>query len=288
MALVGSLLSGCALLPPLLPPTAVQEPPVQPADPDSADSADSVAGWPVGEHGVLVRLAISEGYDHSAMVTFAADGRVVRVGDTSVLASVEDFTTWRIDRAGLRKVLRAFDGLAVRGARSGDFGDPRVGPDVRSVGLFWGDGRVISGSVPRYDGRGDSPGQPLWDLATAVAEPGWVGRHVVEVPRPWVPDAVGVVARPPGSAGSPTSGGSPAPWPLARTVEELAAGGARGPEGERSFCLRGQEAARVFRLMRPGTNSAWLGVDDGRRWELNLQVVTPAYVTSGNPCGGLP
>jgi hypothetical protein len=62
---------------------------------------------------------------------------------------------------------------------------------------------------------------------------------------------------------------------------------AAGPYGlpEQQLCLRGRDAARVFDLLDPGVNTAWLRVDDGRRWEVNVEVVLPAYVTLGNPCG---
>jgi hypothetical protein len=208
----------------------------------------------------------------------------------SVNATTEDYTTWRLDRAGLRRVLQAFDRLGVREADPGDFGDSAVGPGQWQASVGWTgvwESQGISGSIPAYDERPELPGYRLWELANQVIEPAWHGDHVVEGPRQWVPRELGVRAGPPDLDASPEQRLPYAPWPLDRTITELSQGVGQGPYAPQELlCLRGRDAARVFRLLKPGVNTAWLRVDDGRRWEANVLVVLPTYVGFENPCVG--
>lgn len=77
-----------------------------------------------------------------------------------------------------------------------------------------------------------------------------------------------------------------AEWPLGQGIRDLSHGTAPNPYGEpeEQLCLRGRQAAKVFALLEPGVNTAWLRVDDGRRWEVTVHVVLPAYSLIGNPC----
>ena len=69
-------------------------------------------------------------------------------------------------------------------------------------------------------------------------------------------------------------------------MEELAFGEMANAYGEQrlALCLRGRQAARVWRRLFTGENTAYLRVDDGRRWELNASVVLPGDVLYGSPC----
>jgi hypothetical protein len=251
----------------------------------------TVAGWEIGRNDVVLTLGVKEGYGgRDETVSFDSHGWVVRAADTSVFGTKEDYTTWRIDRTGLRKVLAAFDRLGVREPGAW-FGDQAVGPGVRHAAVGWADRGVergAYGSLPLWDDGGDHPGQPLWDLVDRVVDPAWHRGHVVVAPRPWVPTLLGVLAQRPGGQGSPNTTEPFAPWPLRRGIRELSHGVAPNPYGEpeQQLCLYGREAARVFDLLEPGVNTAWLRVDDGRRWELTVEVVLPSYSTSRNPCGG--
>lgn len=71
-------------------------------------------------------------------------------------------------------------------------------------------------------------------------------------------------------------------------MEELAFGERDDAYGEQrlALCLRGRDAARVWRRLFTGENTAYLRVDDGRRWELNASVLLPGYVLHGSPCDG--
>lgn len=290
------LLSGCA---PYLVYKATEPEPSPPRDlvvPEGIRPDDlfppgpAVNGWEVGTNDVVLRVDVKEGYGgRSELVSFDRHGWVVRAADTSVFGTKEDYTTWRIDRAGLAAVLDAFDRLGVR-EPGADFGDEAVGPSVRHASVQWTDRvveRSVSGSLPLWDDDADHPGQPLWDLASQVVDPAWHAGHVLVEPRPWVPTAIGLRAQPPGGTGTPNTDEPFARWPLRRGIRELSHGVAAGPYGqpEQQLCLRGRDAARVFDLLDPGVNTAWLRVDDGRRWEVNVEVVLPAYVTLDNPCG---
>ena len=79
------------------------------------------------------------------------------------------------------------------------------------------------------------------------------------------------------------------PWPYDRPVEAMARGTQVDPYGEEEVvvCLSGAEVFPLFSLMT-GVNHAYLRVDDGRRWEVNVQPRTPGYRLYGDPCGPPP
>jgi hypothetical protein len=231
----------------------------------------AVAGWPVGPDGIVVRIDIHGDTPAAGMYSFADDGTVVRVADLSVTMSREDLTTWRLSRLQLETVLEALDSLGVREAVPGSFGDATVRPYTPSGDVSWDGGRVIGGDDQR-----------LLDLLYAVTEP---PAHGV---RRWTPTAIGFLAgRPDRTSRSPLGGHDPfARWPLRRGVRELATGTARNAYDEQklTLCLVGRPAARVWRRLFTGANTAYLRVDDGRRWELQASVVLPDYVAHGSPC----
>ncbi|MGN6575455.1 MAG: hypothetical protein ACTHKG_07200 [Nocardioides sp.] len=228
-------------------------------------------GWEAEPDGILLRIDIHGDTPSAGMYSFADDGTVVRVADTSVTMSRDDLTTWRLSPAQLETVLGALDALGVREATPGDFGDATVRTYTPSGNISWGQGRVIGGDDPR-----------LMNTLTAVTQP--LGNRV----RRWVPRAIGFLAGPPErSARSPLSDKDPfAPWPLDRGIRELAVGTAENAYGEErlSLCLFGKDAATVWRHLFTGVNTAYLRVDDGKRWELQSSVAFPDYVGYGTPC----
>ena len=205
------------------------------------------------------------------MYSFADDGTVVRVADTSVTMSREDLTAWRLSRPQLETVLGALDALGVREAEPGSFGDATVRRYTPSGNVSWARGRVIGGDDQR-----------LMDTLYAVTEP--PARGV----RPWIPTTIGFLAgRPDRSPRSPLTRADPfARWPLQQNMRELSTGTARNAYDEEKLavCLVGRDAARVWRKLFTGVNTAYLRVDDGRRWELQATVGLPGYPAFANPC----
>ena len=231
----------------------------------------TVGGWPVDEDGNVLRIDIHGDTPAAGMYSFAADGTVVRVADLSVTMSREDLTRWRLSRVELETVLGALDALGVRDAEPGSFGDATVRPYTPSGAVRWGDGSVIGGDDQR-----------LVDTLSAVTEP---PKHGV---RRWTPTAIGFLAgRPDRTSRSPLSHRDPfARWPLEHGVRELSSGTARDAYDEEklALCLLGRDAARVWRHLFTGVNTAYLRVDDGRKWELQASVALPGYVAHGSPC----
>lgn len=229
-----------------------------------------VSGWPVAADGAVARIVLTDRPGDQRMVSFTADGRVVSATDASVFMSRRDLTTWRLTRTQLATALAALDAVGVRTAEPGSFGE-EAGEPYASV--FFEPGRVVGGTDPR-----------LVETVRAVTEP--PARGV----RPWSPYAIGFLAGPPDRTGrSPLDASDPfRRWPLERGVEELAFGEMANAYGEQrlALCLRGRQAARVWRRLFTGENTAYLRVDDGRRWELNASVVLPGYVLYGSPCDG--
>jgi hypothetical protein len=230
-----------------------------------------VAGWTPDFDGILVRIDIHGDTPAAGMYSFADDGTVVRAADLSVTMSRDDLTTWRLSRLQLETVLGALDALGVREAEPGTFGDATVRRYTPSGNVSWAHGRVIGGDDER-----------LMDTLYAVTEP---PAHGV---RRWTPNAIGFLAgRPDRTARSPMTDEDPfAPWPLDRGIRELATGTAPNAYGEQklALCLFGRDAARVWKHLFTGVNTAYLRVDDGRKWELQSSVVLPAYVGRGTPC----
>lgn len=229
-----------------------------------------VAGWPVAPDGSVVRVVLADGPGAQRMVSLSADGRVVSARDTSVFMSRRDLTTWRLTTTQLATALGALDAAGVRTAEPGSFGEEAGAP---YASVFFEPGRVVGGTDPG-----------LVETVRAVVEP--PARGV----RRWAPDAIGFLAGPPDrTARSPLGPDDPfRPWPLERGVEQLAFGEMENAYGEQrlALCLRGRQAATVWRRLFTGENTAYLRVDDGRRWELNASVVLPGYVLYGSPCDG--
>jgi hypothetical protein len=228
-------------------------------------------GWPVGADGIVVRIDLHGDAPAAGMYSFADDGTVVRAADTSVTMSREDLTTWTLSRLQLETVLGALDALGVREAEPGSFGDATVRRYTPSGNVSWDTGRVIGGDDQR-----------LMETLYAVTEP---PAHGV---RRWTPTAIGFLAgRPNRTARSPLSDEDPfARWPLQRGIRELATGTARNAYDEEklALCVIGRDAARVWRHLFTGVNTAYLRVDDGRKWELQSSVVLPDYAAYGSPC----
>jgi hypothetical protein len=231
----------------------------------------SIAGWPVDADGSVVRIDIHGDTPSAGMYSFAEDGSVVRAADTSVTMSREDLTTWRLSRPQLETVLGALDTLGVREAEPGSFGDATVRPYTPSGAVLWGGGRVIGGDDQR-----------LMDTLYAVTEP---PAHGV---RRWSPTVIGFLAgRPDRTSLSPLTAKDPfARWPLRRGIRELATGTARNAYDEEKLavCVIGRDAAKVWRHLFTGVNTAYLRVDDGRKWELQSTVGLPGYPPSAGAC----
>lgn len=76
-----------------------------------------------------------------------------------------------------------------------------------------------------------------------------------------------------------------AEWPLADTIDDLATGTALNPydEEELVICVTGEDVEPVFALLT-GVNHAYLRVDDGKQWELNVSHHQPGYRLLTDPC----
>jgi hypothetical protein len=109
---------------------------------------------PIGE--VILRLSLTGGWGlprpGGLHLTIEDDGRVVRVTDTTVFSSTRDYTSLRIDQAGILRVLRMLEPMLP--ARRGDLdGGAGVSPDDRSAWLEVGDAITLSMDRIRDDGR---------------------------------------------------------------------------------------------------------------------------------------
>jgi hypothetical protein len=245
---------------------------------------------PSGE--VLLRLSLTGGWGLPASgelhLTIEDDGRVVRVTDTSVFSSTDDFTSARLSRDGIRRVL-ALTRELLPAPRSDLDGGAGVSPTDRSAWLEVGDEITLSmDQLGQTEGR--TAGQRAWRarfdaVIERIADLSWLGDDIVEPERAWTPDSMTVLARSL-EAGAGADTGSPAVrWPLDRPLSALAVGTTIDAQGqERSVvCLEGADVVPVFALLT-GVNRASLRVDDGAAWELEVRPHMPGYRLVGDPC----
>jgi hypothetical protein len=245
---------------------------------------------PVAE--VILRLSLTGGWGlpraGGLHLTIEDDGRVVRVTDTTVFSSTRDYTSLRIDQAGMLRVLRMIEPMLP--ARRGDLdGGAGVSPDDRSAWLVVGDAITLSmDRIGQTDGY--TSNQRAWrarfgDVLERIEDLGWLGDAIVEPQAPWIPESMTVLAgsRSAGSVVGPDP--ASAPWPLDGSITDLAVGTALDPAGDERLvlCLTGDEVAPVFALLT-GLNHASLRVDDGAMWELDVRPHYPGYRLAGDPC----
>ncbi|NYD43023.1 hypothetical protein [Nocardioides panaciterrulae] len=230
-------------------------------------------GFAPDADGTLVRIAIDDGYG-SAMLSLSSDGRVVRVGDTSVNATRDAFVTWRVSGAGLDRALGELARLGILDAEPGAFGQGGVTPSGRSVAFFFGAGGVVSGSE-------ESPRFPsLWRTATRLADPTSYADDLVSGPEPWVPDEIGLLFSRPDAA-------NPYPmaaWPFDEPIEQMAVPAPAGSPGELAVCLRGEDAAKLFAALPGGVVGVFRWSDGTATWSARVDVTTPGYRLYGSGC----
>lgn len=240
---------------------------------------------------VLLHLSVRGAWEvpgtETVELTIEDDGRVVRVTDTTVFSSTDDYTSLRLSRAGVMRVLAEVTTLFPAALDDLD-GGATISPTDRAARLEVG-GLMVASMDRLGQTDGYTPEQLAWRersgrLIERLTDLAWLGEDVVEPEAPWVPDSMTVLA---GSI-SPRSGlppGAPfAPWPL-EPIEELATGTARNAYDELDLviCLEGDDVKPVFELLT-GVNHAYLRVDDGMEWELNVRPHRPNYGLVGDPC----
>ena len=245
---------------------------------------------PSGE--VILRLSLTGGWgllDPGELhMTIQDDGRVIRVTDRSVFSSTDDYTSLRLSQTGILRVLEMMEELLPT-ARDDLDGGAGVSPTDRSAWLEVGDDIVLSmdriGQTDGYTGQQQARRTSFGELLGRIDDLSWLGEDILEPEAAWIPSSMTVLA---GSV-SARSGLDPdsafAPWPLDRSIEELAVGTMRDPNGaeELVLCLTGDEVPPVFALLT-GVNHAYLRVDDGREWELDVRPHYPGYRLVSDPC----
>lgn len=224
--------------------------------------------------GTLVRITIDDGYD-GAQLSLSTDGRVVLVRDTSVEATRDDYVTWVVSDAALRRALRSLARVGVLDAEPGTFGEGAVSPYTRSVGVFFGQGLVISGSEesPRF--------APLWRAAERLTHPAsYGGDGLVSGPRAWVPDEIGLLFDRPDAA-NPYPGAS---WPFDEPIRRMAHPAPAGSQRELAVCLRGADAAKLFASLPGGVVGVFRWSDGAATWSAGVDVTTPGYSVYDGAC----
>lgn len=222
--------------------------------------------------GTLVRIELNDGY-RGARLSLSTDGRIVLVGNTSVMATRDAFMTWVVSEAALDRALRSLRRTGILDAEPGAFGEGQVSPSTRSVAVFSGSG-VTSGSE-------GSPRFPrLWRAALRLADPSSYGAGLVSGPEPWVPDEISLVFRRP-DAGNPYT---TATWPFDEPIQQMAHPAPTGSLGELAVCLRGADAAKLFASLPGGVVGVFRWSDGTATWSAAVNVTTPGYRLRPSGC----
>ena len=222
--------------------------------------------------GLLARITIHDGYD-DAMLSLSTAGKVVLVADTSVGATRDDFVTWTVSDTALDRALGSLRRLGVLEADPGDFGPEEVTPYSRSVGIFFGEGRVIGGS------EGSRRFARLWRAVVRLAHPSSYGDGLVSGPEPFVPTEIGLLLRRP----DPANPYPVARWPFDEPITQMAHPVAGSP-GERAVCLLSTDAATLFASLPDGRVGVFRWSDGTPVWSGAVNVATPGYSLHGGGC----
>jgi hypothetical protein len=245
---------------------------------------------PSGE--VILRLSLTGGWglpDRDELhLTIQDDGQVIRVSDRTVFSSTDDYTSLRLTSSGILRVLETLEELLTASSDDLD-GGAGVSPTDRSARLEVTDAIALSmdriGQTNGYTPEQHASRARFDDLIARIDDLTWLGEDILEPETAWIPASMTVLA---GSV-SDRSGLEPntpfAPWPLDRSIEELAVGTALDPYGEEELvlCMTGDDVAPVFALLT-GVNHAYLRVDDGSAWELTVRPHYPGYRLFNDPC----
>ena len=245
---------------------------------------------PSGE--VILRLSLTGGWGlpqpGDLHLTIEDDGRVLRVTDTTVFSSTRDYTSLRLGQAGIIRLLGMLEPLLP--ARREDLdGGAGVSQDDRSAWLEVGDAITLSmDRIGQTDGY--TPEQRAWrarfgEVLERIEDLSWLGDAILEPESPWIPSSMTVLARSMSSGTGVGPESSSAPWPLDRSIEDLAIGATPDADGEERLvlCLTGDQVPPMFALLT-GVNHASLRVDDGKEWELDVRPHYPGYRLADDPC----
>jgi hypothetical protein len=221
-------------------------------------------------------------------VTIQDDGRVIRVTDTTVFSSTRDYTSLRLDHSGILRVLGMTEPLLPAHRQDLD-GGAGVSPVDRSAWLEVGDAITLSmdriGQTDGYTSEQRAWRARFGEVLEAIKDLSWLDDAIVEPESPWIPSSMTVLARPMSSETGVGPESSPAPWPLDRSIGELAIGTTPDADVQEDLvlCLTGDQVAPVFALLT-GVNHAHLRVVDGKEWELDVRPHYPGYRLAGDPC----
>jgi hypothetical protein len=225
---------------------------------DAASAQDRRRNLEASRDGVRFRADLSDGSGRS-MVSLETNGRVVYVWDTSVFSDTRDYQSLRLDPDGT---------VALANEVIESLLDQPSGAGIP----ISNDGTHVGTARPALADR-------LRDLS-------WLAAHIIEPLAPWIPEELSLAAHVPrASPPSPLRPDDPfATWPLATPIDQLAHSLVEGPYGtDRAICLTGDDVGPVFALLT-GVNTAYLRIDDGRRWELTVTVLSPGWQPWASAC----
>ncbi len=253
-------------------------------DPDMSSelSAETTEIKP-GPDGTLLRLNVREG-DRELQLSIEDNGRVVAVTDTSILATPDDYRTWQISPTAVDILVTLVEASELLDHPEANL---QFGPETdglyNSAAIFYNDGFVLE-----MDGLGRTEGfteeqmtsrLEFESLVEQLQDMSWLGDQVVTDPAPFVPDGLTLLASPATPGRGPVS-----PWPLAVSIEELAAEPVNDPTwAGLPLCVYGDQVGPVFALTEQvGAN---LLVDDGTQtWDILVRPHLPGYRLYGDPC----
>ncbi len=258
--------------------------------------------WPADKDGIVLEVDIYEGFERAEVISIDKRGWVVRAAQDDVFSSVDDYTTWRMDKRELRRLLTMIDDSGLHTASDEELGDKRdaagapisggISPSNDTIFFRFADGNERSVTLAKYGEHVPRQDrllrQRLWNIGERIANAARTVRHLAAPPQPWVPSQLAILAGPPSPSersGMPPNRPPYRSWPLRQSIRQLSTEIVPNAYDEpvHSFCLTGDDAAAVFAMLT-GVNHAYLRVDDGRHWELDVEVRLPTDTLPEGPC----
>lgn len=140
------------------------------------------------------------------------------------------------------------------------------------------------GEIDGYTGSQQRWRAAFEEIIADLRDLTWLGDDIVEPAAAWIPDSMTVLAGDVSTRSGLDSDAPFADWPLDRTITDLAESTTLNPydEEELVICLPVPTSSRCSPLT--GVNRAYLRVDDGTQWELNVTPHYPGYRLVTDPC----
>lgn len=245
----------------------------------------TAAGTELRPHdGIWFRLSARTQSGPAVHVSLSEDGHLVTVRGLDVYQDPDAATVRQVTPAGVERIIDAIVSTRILDGDNRRWGDLDYSDPGVSVGLFHGEGFVVSADGlfedhARLTADEHALRAELESVVEQLLDPTWLGADLGPE-APWDPETATVFL-----VDEERLHDEPRTWPLPGAVAD-AVEGTDADTGYSYACLSGNDAAAVWRLLGDGYNSSSVPVVDstGARATVRIDVQLPGYRLYGDPC----